>query len=132
MEYKKNGICDAYIKFGYPELNDIVQTIQTKSEIEMSRLSKLLRRLRKEDEEYDENNTYYKKYIKDGGDINFIISEGIKEWFYIKKTNYLELLKLYKSEDIAQSKAYNQYIKQHGSDKYTERIRKTELVMRLY
>lgn len=132
LEYIKNGICDSYIKYGTPSLNDVINNIQTKSEIQSKRLTRLIKRLKKEGEVYDENVSYYKKYVKYGGDISQTIEEGIKEWFYINKTNYLELLKTYKEEDKAQAKAFNQYIKQHGPDKYTEKIRRSEMVLRLF
>jgi hypothetical protein len=132
LRYIKNGICDSYIKYGTPSLNDVISDIHTKSEIQLKRLERLIRRLKKEGEVYDENVSYYNKYVKYGGNIDHAIEEGIKEWFYINKTNYLELLKIYKEEDKAQAKAFNQYIKRHGSDKYTEKIRKTEMVLRLY
>jgi len=132
LRYIKNGICDSYIKYGTPSLNDVISDIYTKSEIQLKRLERLIKRLKKEGEVYDENVSYYNKYVKYGGDIDHAIEEGIKEWFYINKTNYLELLKIYKEEDKAQAKAFNQYIKRHGSNKYTEKIRKTEMVLRLY
>lgn len=132
LEYIKNGICDSYIKYGTPSLNDVISDIQTKSEIQTKRLHRLIKRLKKEGEIYDENVSYYRKYVKYGGDIDYTIDEGIKEWFYKNKTNYLEFLKTYKEEDKAQAKAFNQYIKQHGTNKYTEKIRKTEMVLRLF
>jgi hypothetical protein len=132
LEYIKDGICDSYIKYGKPSLEDVICNIQNKTEIEMKRLIRVIKRLKKEGEVYDENISYYKSFIKYGGDIDYIIEEGIKEWFYIHKTNYLELFKIYKDEDKAQAKALNNYIKNHKPDKYTERIRKTEMVLRLF
>lgn len=132
LEYIKNGICDSYIKYGKPSLNDVIDNIQSKTEAKARRLNMLLIRLHNENEKYDENNSYYSKYINNGGNLNEIINEGIKEWFYINKTNYLHYLKLYKNEDVAQTKAFNAYIKNHGHDKYTERIIKSEMVLRLY
>ena len=132
LEYVKNGVCDSYIQYGTPCLKDVINNIQTKSEKEINRLQRLIRLLKKEGEDYDENNSYYKKYIKNGGDIKYTIDEGIKEWFYSNKTNYLELLKIYKDEDIAQAKAFNTYIKTNGTDKYTERIRQSEMVLFIY
>ena len=131
LEYIKNGICDSYIKYGTPSLNDVINNIQIRSDVQTKRLTRLINRLKKKGEMYDENVSYYKKYVKYGGDIKHTIDEGIKEWFYINKTNYLELLKIYKEEDKAQSKAFNQYIKQYGPNKYTEKIR-SEMVLRLF
>ncbi len=130
--YVKNGICDSYIKFGTPSLKDVVNNIQNKSEKQIKRLRLLLKRLKEEGELYDENISYYEKYIKNGNDLTLTVEEGIKEWFYINKTNYLEILKIYKDEDIAQAIAYNNYIKKNGPDKYTERIRNTEMILKIY
>ena len=49
----------------------------------------------------------------------------------INKTNYLQLLTKFKDEDIAQTNAFNKYIMEHGQDKYTEIIRKTEMMIKL-
>src|SRR5579872_2872269 len=132
LEYTRNGICDSFIKFGTPSLNTVIEDVQKKSEIQTKRLRKLLRRLKEEGEVYDERISYYKQYIKNGGDIDYYVEEGIKEWFYINKTNYLKFLKMYKNEDLSQTKAFNEYIKNVGYDKYTERIRRSEMVLRLY
>ena len=132
IEYSNNGICDSYIKYGVPSLNDVMSNMHIKTEVHTKRLLRLIKRLKKEGEVYDENISYYKRYIRNGGDIEYAINEGIKEWFYINKTNYMELLKMYKDEDRAQAKALNNYININGVDKYTERIRKTEMVVKFY
>jgi len=132
LEYTKNGICDSYIKYGKPSLGDVIDNIKLKADAKSKRLDRLLMRLRTEGEMYDESNSYYNKYINIGGNLEEIINEGIKEWFYINKTNYRSFFKLYKNEDIAQAKAFNAYIKKNGNDKYTERIRKSEMVLRLF
>lgn len=132
LEYIKYGICDAYIKYGSPSLEDVVKDMQDISEKKMTRLKKLLKRLKEEGEIYDENNSYYQLYIKNGFDFDYAVNEGIKEWFYINKTNYLELLEICKDEDMAEAEAFNQYVKINGFDKYTERIQRTEMTLKLY
>lgn len=132
LEYRQNGICDAYIKFGKPSLEEVIDTVQKKSEKEMKRLRALIRKLKKEGEVYDDSISYYKQYIKNGGSLQRAVSEGIKERFYINKTNYLELLDKYRDDDKAQARALNQYIKKNGTDKYTEMIRNTEMTLRIY
>jgi hypothetical protein len=127
LEYKKNGICDSYIKYGKPSLNDVVSTVQIKTNNKISRLNKLLKKLKEENELYDENITYYQEYIRNGGDLNYMVEEGIKEWFYKNKTDYPELLAKYKDEDVAMSFAYNNYyVKKYGFDKYIERVNNKE------
>lgn len=132
LEYTRGGICDSFIKFGTPSLNTVIKDVQKRTDVQMKRLRQLINRLKKEGECYDENISYYKQFIKNGGDINYFIEEGIKEWFYTTKTDYLEYLKIYKDVDRAQTKAFNEYIRKNGMDIYTERIRKAEMVVRLY
>lgn len=132
LEYIKNGICDFYIKYGKYSINEVIETIKTKNIKEERRLNILLKKLKKEGEIYDENISYYRNYIKNGGNIEYTIVNGVKEWFYINKTDYLELLKRYKNEDIAKSYAFNTYITNNGRDKYIKRIQDTELTIRIY
>lgn len=132
LNYIKNGICDSYIKFGKPSLDTVINSIHEKNNIKSKRLQKLINLLKEEGEEYDENNSYYKNYIKNGGDIRYAINEGIKEWFFMNKTHYLKFLKKYKNEEIAELKALNKYINDFGTDKYTEYIRKSEMNIKLY
>ena len=132
LVYKKNGICDAYIKYGRNNINDVIETIKKKNSREEKRLRILLKKLKKENEIYDENISYYRDYIKNGGSINYTVSNGIKEWFYINKTDYLELLEQYRNEDIAKSYALNTYLKKQGKDRYTKRIQDTEMTIRIY
>lgn len=131
LEYVKNGVCDSYIKFGTPPLNNVIDDIKTKTEGRINRLNRLLKRLRKEGEVYDEKNSWYQRYINTGSDINKAVDEGIKEWFFYHKTEYPDMLKMYKNEDFAQTKAFNAYIEKHGADRYTERIRKSEMVLEI-
>tara|TARA_B110000908_G_C9993537_1_gene330902 strand:+ start:59 stop:571 length:513 start_codon:yes stop_codon:yes gene_type:complete len=132
LEYKKNGICDAYIKYGKHNINDVIDIMKNKNLKEEQRLRILLKKLKKENELYDENISYYRDYIKNGGNINYTVSNGIKEWFYINKTNYIELLEQYRNEDIAKSYALNTYLKKEGRDRYTKRIQDTEMTIRIY
>jgi hypothetical protein len=129
LEYKKNGICDQYIQFGKISLEEVVENIQKREEIEMTRLELLLRKLKKYGAVYDENNTYYRDYIKKGGDLEETVRNGEIEWFYTTKTDYLEFLKIHKNEEIAQTKALNQYIEQNGTDNMTNKIMKRDLTI---
>jgi hypothetical protein len=132
LEYRKNSICDFYIKYGKYSINEVIETIKTKNTKEEKRLNILLKKLKKEGEIYDENISYYRNYIKNGGNIEYTILNGVKEWFYINKTDYLELLKRYRNEDVAKSYAFNTYIKNNDRDKYIKLIQDTELTIRIY
>ena len=74
---------------------------------------KLLKKLKEKNEEYDENNFYYQRYIRNGGNIEYAITDGIKEWFYQHKTTYRKHLIQCKNQDLAQANALNEYIKKY-------------------
>lgn len=131
LEYK-SGDCESFIKFGIPVLDTVVKNVEKADKIKTKRLQKLLNKLREENEPYDERIFHYKHYINNGGNLDYHVNEGIKEWFYLNKTDYLKFLKSYKNEDKAQSKAFNEYVRKNGMDRYTERIKQTEMVVRLY
>lgn len=131
LEYTKFGICDSYIKFGKPSLETVIDNIQTKTSSQTKRFTLLLKRLKKEGEIYDETISYYRDYIINDGDLDHVVNEGIKEWFYVNMTNYSELLKLYKDEDKAQHHAFNTFINNNRPNRYTERIRKSDLAINL-
>lgn len=132
LTYVKNGICDSYILYGKPSLNNVLDNIKVKNATKMNRLMKLLNKLNELGEEYDEDNSYFKKYLIIGKNLNYYVTEGIKEWFYLNKTIYPSLIKKYSNSEFAKIKALNDYIKQNGTDKYTEMIRKEDMVVRLY
>jgi hypothetical protein len=132
LEYEKNGICDSYVEYGTPSLDNVVIKIKKKTHDTTDRLCKIINELKKIGEQYDENNSYYKKYIRNGGNINYTINEGVIEWFYTHKTNYKQIMKQYKNNDVALAVAFNEYIKNNGKDKYTERIRRSEMTVSIY
>lgn len=132
LEYKRNGICDVYIKYGKYTVQDIIKNLKRENEKEEKRLMILLKKLKQKGYEYDINVSYYRNYIKNGGNIKTVLSKGIKEWFYINKTDYPKLLEIYRDEDIAKSHSLNRYVKENGKDKYTKLIYDTEMTIRLY
>jgi len=132
LEYVENGICDSFVKFGKPPLKTVIETVQKNTNLQTMRLIKLMKQLKKENELYDDNISYYNDYIKNGGDIGYYVTEGIKEWFFKNKTNYLLYLKKYKDVDRAQTDAFNDYIKNNGPDQYTDRIKKTDILANIF
>lgn len=132
LEYKKYGVCDSYIKFGTPSLDEVIKGMQQKTEYETKRLRNLLEGLKHHGALYDDRISYYQKYIKYGGNLKKTIEDGEIEWFYLNKTNYLDLLKIYKNEDKAQSKALNKYIRECGIDQYIEKIREKDMKICIY
>ena len=132
LEYIKNGSCESFIKYGTPSIDTVIRNIQHKTNIETKRLIRVLKRLKQNGEVYDETNKYYAKYIKDGRDFEYNVIEGMKEWFYKNRTDYMILLKLYKDDDIAKAMAFNKYVRNHPADKYTNLIIQSEMIIRLY
>ena len=55
LTYIKGGICDAYIKYGYPSLDQVVNDIQNTTDEEYTRLEKILKQLNKQQLIYDKN-----------------------------------------------------------------------------
>jgi len=102
LEYIKNGICDSYIKYGTPELNIVVENINTNTINKTNRLIELITKLKDHGHKYNENISYYQNYIRNGGDINYTINQGIKEEYYINDIEYNYYLNTYKDENIAE------------------------------
>jgi len=132
LQYIENGLCDQYIRFGLHGIENVVRQIKDREMVEEKRLIRLLREIKKTGTNYDQNIDWYSDYIKKGGDLKKTVSNGSKEWFYLHRTEYPNLLKKYKNEDLAQSKALQQYIKTNGTDQYTEMIRKDDMSVKIY
>lgn len=132
LEYRKNGICDKYIKFGFPSIEEVINELQKRTNNEERRLKRLIKKLKKKNLQYDRNVNVYQEYIKRGGNIKETINEGETEWFLINKTKYLEFREKYLNEDRAKSAAISQYIRNHGVDEYIESIKKKELTISIY
>jgi hypothetical protein len=120
LTYIKGGICDSYIKYGYPTLEDVISDVSSREEEEERRLQKLLNALKRKGLQYDPNVSYFKEYIEQGTDIKNALKEGKKEWFYLNKTNYTMILPKYKDEDKAQRIALQEYVNQYGYDNYVK------------
>lgn len=121
LTYIKGGICDSFIKFGYPTLDQVIMNIKELTLQEEKRLEKLLNVLKRNALKYDSRVLYYKEYIEQGTNIGTALIEGKKEWFYINMTDYLELVKIYKDEDKAQQIALKKYIKKNGHDTFVQK-----------
>jgi hypothetical protein len=131
-EYKKNGICDQYIKFGKMNVEDVIDKINDQNNEEMQRYNKLSKKLKKRGLKYDDKVQYYRDYIKKGGNIYDAIKDGEIEWFYLRKTDYSDLLKKYRNEELAQNKALQKYIVLNGRDEYVNKILKREMTVCIY
>jgi len=115
LEYIKNGICDAYIKYASPSLEDVLNILQEKRIEKRERMIVLLDKLKLLDIEYLDTVFAFKDYINNGGSIDEAIKEGNIEIFLMKETNYLELLKQHEREDAKEIALIN-YVSSGGNN----------------
>ena len=73
--------------------------------MKINRLVELIEKLKEYGKKYNENVSYYQKYIRNGGDINYMIREGLKEEYYLTDETYNFYLNAYKDENIAEKYA---------------------------
>jgi hypothetical protein len=136
LTYIKGGICDSFIKYGFPSLDEVIDNVQNTTELEDKRLEKLIRHLEKRQLQYDSRVSYYREYVEQGTNLRTAIREGRREWFLINKTCYQKILALYKDEERAEEEAINRYLKKEGYDREFQRHlgkrQEFEMKIRLY
>jgi hypothetical protein len=93
LENIKPSLCKSYIKYGIPNIENIILIFKKEQRKKEERLYKLIKELKKYGKEYDENVPVFENYIKEGGDIFKIIEEGELEKSLIYNTNYSHYLK---------------------------------------
>jgi hypothetical protein len=124
LQYIKNGICDAYVKYGKPEISIVVQKVTEILKLENKRktniMKKLLRKSIKCDDIYKVN--YFREYIENDTDLNTAVTEGEKELFLLENTKYSKYLYELYDEEKAEKKALNEYTRMHRNN--TEIINK--------
>lgn len=114
LQYIQNSICDGYIKYGFPNLDDVLEYLIKKQSEENNRLYELIHKLEQKNIEYDKDVPAFKKYIKCGGNIKEAIKNGELELLLVKNTNYLKLLEKY--DDItAKDLSLAKYINKGGN-----------------
>lgn len=118
LEYKKNSICDAYIKFGSPNINEVIDILLKNQLDEINKFIFLINELNKRNISYDSRIPIFKSYIKNEIDINETIKIAETEKFLIENTNYLSLLKIY-DNNIAKDLALQKY---NNSTNYCDNI----------
>ena len=116
LDYVRGGICDSYIKFGHPPIEDVIKYMTMSTQEEEQRLEKLLEILKSNNILYDSRVSYYKEYVEQGTDLDTAIIEGKKEWFYINLTEYNDILKKYKDEEKSMKIALRRYVRKNGYD----------------
>jgi hypothetical protein len=116
----KPSLCSAYIKFGFPKIEEIISIIKKEQNTKEERLFKLITELKDRGLKYDENVPVYEEYIKCGGDLEIVIKEGEFELLLIQNTKYKHYLK-HNSTQIARYLATIEFM---NSDKKNDVINK--------
>jgi hypothetical protein len=111
INYFKYGVLDSYLKYGYPNLPEAINYIKTNEKKRKERQRKISRKLKKYNQDYDSEISYFKNYVNNGGDIDYSIEQGMNEIFLIEKTKYLKYLEKYRDEDIAEEQAKKEFNK---------------------
>jgi hypothetical protein len=98
LEYKKNGICDAYIFHGLLDIDDVIENLSEKQKQYNHRLEILINALNKRKITYNPEIPVFQKYLKnhlyaDQINLNSVIEEAQLEKILIDETNYIDLLK---------------------------------------
>ena len=113
LEYKKHSICDVFLKYGTPDINTVLETLDQDNITKSKNLIELTKMLGKHKLEYNENVPAYANYIIDGIDINTAIKIGKIEQIIMNDTNYLSYLKEYSNDDALDMAAI-EYIESNG------------------
>jgi hypothetical protein len=96
-EQKINNIIpslrNAYIKYGYPNIENVINSFKKKQNIKENRLLKLIKKLKKYGKEYDKNIPLHQKYINNDCKIKDVIKDYELEKSFVYNTNYIQYLK---------------------------------------
>lgn len=115
------GLRNAYIKYGSPSIDNVINKFEKKEKIKEKRLHKLISYLELEGKKYDEKIPLYKKYINEGGDLNKIVEDADLEYSLVHKTNYLHYLK-YNDTKTAKYLATMEFVNSGKRDGTIEKI----------
>lgn len=93
LENIKPSLCSSYIKYGIPQIEDIVSLFKREQDSKEERLYILINALKNKGFKYNDDVPIYEKYIKEGGELKKIIKEGELEYHLIQNTKYNHYLK---------------------------------------
>jgi len=93
LTYKKGNLCDAYIKYGSPSLEHVINTLYTEQINTNNRLHLLIQKLKKHNLQYNNLLPCFNKFVKNGGNIDKVIQESQIEQIFVEHTQYLQYLK---------------------------------------
>lgn len=119
LQYKKNSICDAYIKYGSPDLKTVVENLVQKQTERSIRFSKMTKYLEKHQLCYNDKLPCFEDYLNGHIGLNEINTNYEIDTFLINETNYTHLLTKYDRE-TARELAINESIRTHGLNKFND------------
>lgn len=118
LSYIMYGICDGYVLYGVPNIDNVITTLLKQSKAESKRKTKLMRGLIKRGIGCDDMNkvTYFKEYIENNTKYETALEEGIKELFLIENTNYINYLYHFYDEEKAEKASLDEYYSKNKDD----------------
>jgi uncharacterized protein Usg len=117
LQYKKNSICDAYIKYGSPDLKTVVENLVQKQTDRGVRFTKMIKYLEKHNMRYDDKIPCFEDYLNENIELRDIRDNYEIDIFLVNETDYINLLLKY-DRDTARELAINESIKTHGINKF--------------
>lgn len=108
MEIIKPNLCKSYIKYNKPNLEELIKLFEEEQNKRDIRLSKLIKKLKECNINFDNKIPVFNKYIKEGGDLETTIKEAKLEKSLIYNTKYEHYLK-YNTVQVARYLATIEY-----------------------
>jgi len=105
LQYKKNSICDAFIKYGKPDIENVIHSIKKDNHIHNNKLFKLSEILQTHNIQYDSRIPIFEKYLSDKKGVvgvDDIVREYTLEKELIENTNFSDLIKTKDYDDAKQ------------------------------
>lgn len=104
----KLSLCKSYIKYEKPNLEELIIIFEEEQNKRDLRMSKLMKKLKEYNIDYDNKIPVFENYIKEGGDLETTIKEAKLEKSLIYNTKYEHYLK-YNTVAIARYLATIEY-----------------------
>ena len=117
LEYRKHSICDVFLKYGTPDINTVMETLERDDISKSNNLMQLTKALGKHKLEYNEKVPSYVNYVINGTDLNTAVKIGRIEQIIMNDTNYLEYLREYSNDDALDMAAI-EYIESKGPNDF--------------
>jgi hypothetical protein len=115
FKYLKNPISEAFIKYGKPDFQFVMEKYENQNTIQNTRMCELLEFLDINDFEYNSQLSSLNTYIKNGGILKNTLDDAKFELYLIENSDFLELKQKY-DEETAKDKAIISYLNNGGNN----------------